>query len=132
MININAKLTISIRDDEVIIEIRDDDALVTFFSGSMEHGPFIRALGRLAHVEFKDAQVGMLDKVGKFMEHKELIFPLPDTANFTNRAKAAEETAEQYTPDGWEAYKSYDSQDSFPTIDGKPHAKTIIKRWVAK
>lgn len=75
--------------------------------------------------------VRQLDCIGKVREQDTITFPVK-----TSDKKLAVEEAKKYTPEGWVAYTSYNSQDSFKyvaeEIGNSYIAKTQIVRWVDK
>jgi phage antirepressor YoqD-like protein len=133
-VNIDAQISIFIRDDEVKLEFRDDTASRNFLVVTMTHKNFVTALGNRGQVACKTAEVHNLTKLGKRMEHRQFEFRLKKDYAYKVQAKMATKDAERALKreglEEWEPDTSFNSQGSFFTKKGQPWARTIIRRWV--
>ena len=133
-ITFKAKLTVLLPQDEegpVRIEIDDADAAVRFLELEVPTVAFVAALGRLAMVRCV-ASARHLGIVGKRLEHKQLVFEMPEHVGYNERKGKAAELATKHCPKGWVPDLYFGSQDSFFQKDGKDCAQTTIRRWVPK
>jgi len=129
---IDAKVTVLLDERGMRIEIMDANSGVRFCKVRMNPKATCAAMGRLAHTPGK-ADVRDLDKVGKYLIFKPLVFEIPDCESWDKeRHELAVKEAERLCPAGWEADKSFNSQDSFWMADGKCMAKTTIRAYVGK
>lgn len=122
----NGRITISIREDYVNIELVDDSSSITFAEVSMSHSDFVNALGRLGRVPCK-VEIGDLDNLGKVMRHKQFEFKLPKGKGYDK--KAAQEIAKVKCLAGWEPDLYFESQGSFFTKGNESWARCRIRRW---
>lgn len=133
--SLDAKLTISrvhsgASGDSIEVRIQDVASRIEFVSASIGMEEFAAALTGLSYVDC-EAEVRGLESVGKTLETEELVFPLPISADYTNRKKLAIGMLDEKTPDGWTADRYFGSQSSFFTdSSGVMHARTIIRRYV--
>ena len=97
---------------------------------TMDSDSFAKALGGLSEVKCEKADVFALDRLNKKHEHKTFEFPLPEDVGFGDCKPAAIQAAKDAAPVGWTSDCSFSSQNSFFQKDGKPWARTIIRRWV--
>ena len=123
----DGRISILCGEDCVEISLHDSDASITFANVKMKPEQFCQALSRLIHTKCEKMEVNGLEKVGKKMEHREIVFPI----NGKYRDKgAALAVVDKYCPAGWVASRYFGSQGSFFTRDGKEYARTTIRRWV--
>jgi len=103
--------------DEINISITDDKSLIEFVEFTMDLESFAKAItGQgLMSGEFS---VRGLDKVGKKIEQKPLIFTVPDAWNAKQWAK---ENAHKFAEEGWAASDYFGSQTSI-----KHEGETVI------
>jgi hypothetical protein len=87
-------------------------------------------LSRLAHTYCQSAEVFGLDRVGKKMEWKELVFTMPENVGYKERDKIAYEQALKSVPEGWVVSNYFGSQGTFFVKDGKSFGRATIRRWV--
>ena len=134
---INAKLTLLVGAHGARIEIHDDDANITLFSGEMSADSFLAALGRMSHVSFDSAELRGLDRVGKRHENKKHEFALGLNSGEWRKDErlAALRLLDDGTagvPDGWVADRYFGSQGSFFEKDDIRWARCTIRRWIDK
>ena len=125
---IEAKLTLSVYNNLVHIEVNDAKSIVQFLALELTPDQFVRLVGGEGHVECS-GEVRELHKVGKQHENKSFEFELPKTATWGNKADFARDLAKQKCPEGWESDQYFGSQGSFFTRDGKDYARVTIRRW---
>jgi hypothetical protein len=129
---IKGKITILCDEDGATIELHDEDASLTFARVKLTSTQYCQALGRLAYTPCFSMEVKGLDKVGKQMENRPLIFEVPKELPYKRdeRDKLLIPILEKVCPEGWVYDMGFHSQDSFFSKDGKSYAKTTIRRWV--
>jgi|GEM_PF-1844841 len=121
-------------EKEIKISFSDDNSSIEFASARMSLVKFAECITGLSHCE-GIGEVRGLDKVGKKMEHDEIIFEMPDHT-YENKKMIAKEAGnkalkEQRTRDsGWVISDSFNSQGSFFRKDNKEYARASIRRWV--
>lgn len=126
----NASITILINKEQATIELHDEDASITFAEIILSPEQLCSALSRLSHTSCK-LTVGGLDKIGKKMEHKELIFEITEDLGYgKERYKIAEQLANKACPKGWSSSNYFGSQGSFFVKNGKQFARCTIRRWI--
>lgn len=135
IMEIDGKITISIRQDKVYLEIRDSKAVTNFCLIEMSYKQFCRALGGLAYCPVDKMTVQRIQRVGKKMEHKIIEFPIPKGLQFkSKRNNDIEALAWEATVNNegleWIPDLGFSSQGSFFDKDGKSYARTTIRRWV--
>ena len=111
-------------------ELYDQVSGTTFARVTMTADQFAKALGGLGNCKCAKAEVFALDRLNKKHEHKTFAFPLFEDVGFGDRKPAAIQAAKDAAPVGWTPDCSFSSQNSFFQKDGKPWARTIIRRWV--
>ena len=111
-------------------ELYDQVSGTMFARITMTADQFAKALGGLGNVKVEKAEVFALHRLNKKHEHKIFDFPLPENVDFGDRKPVAIQAAKDAAPVGWLPDCSFGSQDSFFQKDGKPWARTIIRRWV--
>lgn len=127
---INARISILAHYDNMVnVRVYDKKSGIIFLEIVMTHEQFINAaMNRLSNCEVKEAYISGLDKIGKTQEYTNFEFEISRYGD----EDIARKTVTEKVPDGWIPDMSFNSQDSFFTKDGKPHARTIIRSWVDK
>ena len=126
--DIKTKLTLTVYNNLVHIEVKDAKSIITFLKLELTPDQFVRIVGNEGLVECK-GEVHELHKVGKQHENKSFEFELPEDATWRDREQIARELAEQNCPEGWESDQHFGSKGSFFTRDGKDYARVTIRRW---
>lgn len=129
---INAKLTLLFSDEGLRIEIRDDDACVTFFRGKLSTEQACQAMGRLSNTPMEGAEVFGLELVGRKHESETFSFSLPEGTSYDDEKRVAIEVVKELCPNGWKPDLYFNSQNSFTRSGKSVTARTIIRRWVEK
>ncbi len=131
---INGKITFLFNHDGATIELYDEEAGITFLKVELTSEQVATAFSRLAHTKCQNIEVFGLDKIGKKMEYKPLIFEVPEDLAYhpKERDKILIPLLNKACPKGWEASNYFNSKDSFLNKDRKYYARTIIRRWVKK
>ena len=135
MTEINARISIlSSYEDSINIVVEDKDAGVRFLVMSLTREEFVNAaMNRRACVDVSKTEVFALDKIGKKEEYKEFEFEIPTTTSLDkNQKEIAIEIVKKMCPEGWVPDTHFGSQNSFFKKNGKPYARTMIRRWVDK
>lgn len=116
-------------DAGVTIELRDNDANVSFAEITLTPEQWVSAMSRLGYVKC-DIKVFQLDKIGKKMVNKTFEFPLRknEAGNISDEVLAIAKIKE-ICPDGWIADPYFKSQNSFFFKDGEKWARTTIRQW---
>ena len=129
---INAQITLLVKQEGVIIEIRDQDAGEIFLELGLTPEQFCQALARRWRVPCESAQVQGLEKIGKRQEYRSFEFPLPVAEGMILPDRKINAMAEvrRLCPPGWQPDEYFDSQDSFFRREGQQWARTMIRRWV--
>ena len=128
----DGRITILFGDDGLRIEVRDGKASTMFARIKLNQKQSCQALSRLGHTPCKIEVYG-LDKVGKKHENKTFEFEMPEKNEYLygDPQKAlAVVTVKKVCPEGWEPDLYFSSQNSFFEKNGKPWARTTIRRWV--
>ena len=130
MIPLDLKLTILCDRNEVRIEIEDKASSLRIAEITVQPKDFTAMLGRLACVPAQGS-VLISDDIGKTMEVDEIAFPI-DYSGYSHEVKkeAAEKSAVQHCPKGWQPDLYFGSQNSFFVKDGQQYARAVIRRWV--
>jgi hypothetical protein len=129
---IEPTISISIRDGVVEFTIYDGPSGTPFVELEMTDTNFMKALGRLAHVECQ-GEVRGLDRVGLYLELATLTFPLGESNLLgDDRKSLAAELATAAAPEGWKPDLYFGSQDSFRYHDGKTYGHTWLRRFVTE
>ena len=123
------KVTILFNHEGLTIALHDDMSSVTFATATLNTEQVCKAFSRLSHCD-ATIDVHALDKVGKVMEHKPLIFEMPKDVEYSERAKIAYDLALGAAPKGWTPDRYFGAQNSFFRKDGKDFARCTIRRWV--
>lgn len=132
-ITVDAQLSISIRDNEVVIELEDEDAVTQPVRIIIPGERFLQALGRLSNVSCTASFVA-LDTIGKKRELKDFEFEVPKNLSSCNEKDLTTviDIGNKQCPEGWEMSTYFRSQTSFRFEGDKQIAKTHIMRWVDK
>ena len=117
---------------EICIEIEDKSSHTKFISVKMSMSDFAECVTGLSNC----AGVGNvrgLDRIGKIMEHKEIIFPIPNV-EFNKKKIIALECAKNYleeneSGEGWIPDAGFNSQNSFFKQGDQQFARTFVRRW---
>jgi len=131
-----ANITILVGSESTTISFQCAKSNITFAEATLTPQQLSSALSRLSNTEC-EIDVKGLNKVNKTMEHKKFEFKLPDGVSKWNNTEKVElkdvcNTAmiEQGISDEWISDHYYNSQDTYFNKDGKPYARTTIRRWV--
>jgi hypothetical protein len=122
----DGRITILVSEEKTRIEIRDNDASVTFVRIELTPVQLSQALSRLAMTEC-DIDVHNLNAVGKKLEHKPFEFKV---GKHRYNKLIVHGIAMEECPAGWEPDSGYSSKGSFFEKDGEQWARTTIRRWV--
>jgi len=114
--------------DYIEIQLKDVDSQARFVSAKVKYEDLMLALTGLSAMPC-NLEVNALDKVGKQIQRKALVFPLPKNTKYRDR-EFAKAIAKDFTDDGWTADLFFSSQDSFFIKDGINWAKTHQYRYV--
>lgn len=127
----NASITILISQDKTTIEIRDNDASVTFVKATLTPEQLSSALSRLSQTNCK-AEIFAFDKVGKKHETEYFEFDITgyNKADEDKLWLAANEALKKQNMSDWKPDKYFGSQNSFFSSDGKDYARVVIRRWI--
>jgi len=125
----DARITMLVGEDGLKIELYDGVSSVHYAEVRLTPEQFAQALGRLGNTHCT-AEVYNLEKLNKRHEHKMFEFELPYDPMWKDRVKVASEAVLKVCPEGWEPDLHFMSQGSFFNKDGKPWARTAIRRWV--
>lgn len=132
---LKGEITINVSGDRVSIEIGDPRAAVDFLEITLTPAQFCAAMGRRMHTEC-ELKFSGLDRVGKIHKHRKFEFPLPEKLHGYVKNKK-ELTAAlcrgllvEYKSGEWISDDYFGSQNSFFEKDGKPWARTTIRRWI--
>lgn len=126
----DGRITFLVNDGGATIEFYDAEACVTFAKATLTAEELCNAMSRLMHTDCR-MEVQHLDKIGKTLEHKELIFEMPEDLFYEKgRNELATKLAKKNCPEGWTPECYFSSQNSFFNKDGKHMARCNIRRWV--
>ena len=130
--NINGKIDFLVNGEETNIRIYDDDACCTVVEVVLTSEQLSSALSRMSHTPCKSVGVFNTDRLGKKMEHKELVFEIPKDIGYARgeRKTALAPLAEKACPKGWESDNTFSSQGTFFSEGDKRFCRTTIRRWV--
>ena len=128
---INAQISMLFGEDGLTIEIRDDDASITFVNIHMTPSQVTQAFSRLMNTRVEKCEIRGIEHVGKVMEWRDFEFPIAESG-YNQRKLLAAEKVKEVCPEGWIPSTYFGSKDSFFQKDGVPYAKTTIRRWVDK
>lgn len=130
-----AQIDILVNRDGTEINLYDADASVCFARISLTPEQFQQALSRLGYVPC-EVDVANFEKVGKRMEYKTFEFEIPE-ANANRYADKkdscrilCEKALKESEFSDWASDNCFSSRNSFFYKDGKPWARTTIRRWI--
>lgn len=123
---INGKISILIDREKTKIELFDENSRITFATATLTPEQLSSALSRLSLTECS-IDVHELQKVGKKLEHKELVF---EVRSAYEKSEDAYKIACEIVDDGWIPDSYFGSKNSFFTKDNKHYARCTIRRWV--
>ena len=116
------------RERGLTVEVEDALSSETIVRAQLDAEQAISALSRIAYTDC-EIKTGELSRVGKVMEVDQFTFPFPFDG-FHGRDEKAKEQALELCPEGWKPDLGFNSQGTFPKVDGVQHARTMIRRWV--
>ena len=131
MKTIDGEITLLFNDNGMTIEIHDQAANVTFAKVNLNNKQALQVMSRLARTDCEIKVFG-LDKVGKQVESKPFEFELPRKRYQMSELEVANIAKELLKDSSWIPSTYFGSKDSFFDRDGKPYARTHMKRWVGK
>jgi len=112
--------------------VKDDTSCISFLEIKVSQEQLALLLSRMADVKC-EAEVRGLEFVGKEKEGKQIEFPLPEEASFSNEKEIAIKISKKIaldTGEGWQADCSFSSQTSFFNKEGKRWARGHLFRFV--
>ncbi len=115
----------------VTIELRDNDAALTFAKITLTPEQWVSAMSRLGYVKCA-IEVYNTGKLGKQMVNKPFEFSLGKGVLWNDREEVAQKKLKEVCPDGWNADGYFRSQDSFFNKDGEAWARTTIRKWISE
>jgi uncharacterized protein YggL (DUF469 family) len=126
---LKGKITIRFSREQTTIEIKDDEANVTFVKVTLTPEQLSAALSQQMHVDCS-VEVHEIEKVGKKHENTTLEFEIPSELANSIHSEELQKIAQSMLSDGWIAENYFRSQNSFFKNNNKQYARCTIRRWV--
>lgn len=129
---IEGKITILINQDYTRIELYDNKAGITFVEVTLTPEQLSSALSRLAYTGC-DIDVHSLDKLGKKVEYKKIVFEIPKELEYARDSNELKKLAQDFldiSNEGWISDGYFGSQDSFYSKGDKYYARCGARRWI--
>lgn len=127
---LDGEITILCDNEGAQIEIRDELSGTKIVTAYVNADKFVAALGRLSSCSCDIDVTSVPERIGKKHRVERIVVKFPREKMYSNNQREiAEKIAIESCPEGWKPDLYFNSQDSFPIIDGVQHVKFTIRRW---
>lgn len=126
---LEGQISIRIEREYTSIEVRDDNACVTFLEVRLTPEQLSSALSRIANTDCSIELQG-LEKIGKKHENKTFEFPVKYSDEQSDLELACNESLFEQGLYEWKSDQYYRSQNSFFKKGNEKWARVTIRRWI--
>lgn len=125
----DARISILIRREKTTVEIHDLKSNTLLARVLLDPEKLCEALSGTIRVEC-ECDTGDLSRIGLTHENKKFSFEITRSTSEEDLLDDCKVALRNAGMSDWVPDNRYGSQDSFFSNDGKPYARTVIRRWV--